>query len=180
MTLETGISLASLPAYAYVDEAGQLPEVFQGKIGVYAIFDEAMVLQYVGYSRDVLLSLKQHLVRKPNQCAWVKAQTSDRPNRTELEAIRAAWMAENGVTPPGNAAEDDSWNQPIDVKQQMTAAERATYAAAPDELTQIKVLKQCARRVEAEILEQLRSRNIQTEIRFNPKMKETGLLDLKP
>ncbi|HIK14831.1 MAG TPA: GIY-YIG nuclease family protein [Leptolyngbyaceae cyanobacterium M33_DOE_097] len=180
MTLETGSSLAGLPAYAYVDEAGQLPEAFQGKIGVYAIFDQAMALQYVGYSRDVLLSLKQHLVRKPSQCVWVKAQISDRPNRTELEAIRAAWIAENGTTPPGNTTEDDSWNQPIDVKQQMTEAEQATYAAAPDELTQIKLLKQCARRVEAEILEQLRSRNVQTEIRFNPKMKETGLLDLKP
>jgi hypothetical protein len=36
-----------------------------------------------------------------------------------------------------------------------------------------------ARRVEAEILVMLESRGIKTEIRFNPKLKEQGLLDLK-
>jgi hypothetical protein len=44
---------------------------------------------------------------------------------------------------------------------------------------QIKLLKQVSRRVEAQILEALKSRGVQTEIRFNPKLKENGLLDLK-
>jgi hypothetical protein len=41
------------------------------------------------------------------------------------------------------------------------------------------VLKQVARRAEAEILDVLKARGVQVEIRFNPKLKEAGLLDLK-
>jgi hypothetical protein len=36
-----------------------------------------------------------------------------------------------------------------------------------------------ARRVEEEILAVLRERGINTQVRFNPKLKEGGLLDLK-
>jgi|GEM_PF-3436174 len=42
------------------------------KGSVYAIFDQKKVLQFVGYSRDVYLSLKQHLVRQPQQCYWLR------------------------------------------------------------------------------------------------------------
>ncbi|MER3477484.1 MAG: endonuclease, partial [Leptolyngbya sp. ERB_1_2] len=44
---------------------------------------------------------------------------------------------------------------------------------------QMKALKNIARRVESEIMAQLKARNVQTEMRFNPKLKEEGLLDLK-
>ncbi len=46
-------SLASLELVPYIDDRGQLPAQFQGKVGVYAIFDQAHVLQYIGYSRDI-------------------------------------------------------------------------------------------------------------------------------
>ena len=62
----------------------------------------------------------------------------------------------------------------------MSEEERSHYEnPAHDELTQIKILKNIARRIEAEILAQLKARGVQTEIRFNPKLKEEGLLDLK-
>jgi hypothetical protein len=48
-----------------------------------------------------------------------------------------------------------------------------------DGVAQIKLLKQVARRVEETILVKLQERGVQTEIRFNPKLKEQGLLDLK-
>lgn len=172
-------TLSSLEYLAYIDDRGQLPESLQGKIGVYAIFDQPQTLQYVGYSRDVYLSLKQHLVRQPEHCYWLKVQTIDRPNRTILEEIRTAWISENGSVPAGNGADEGKWMQAIDAKTQMTPEEQASYAGAIDEFTQGKVLKQVARRVEATILDVLKSRGIQTEIRFNPKLKEEGLLDLK-
>ncbi len=172
-------ALSSLEYLAYLDDRGQLPEQFQGKVGVYAIFDQPRTLQYIGYSRDIYLSLKQHLVRQPEHCYWLKIETIDRPNRTLLDAIRAAWMTENGAVPVGNGTDEGKWTQAIDVKTQMTPEEMASYQGAIDELTQIKVLKQVARRVEAEILAMLKSRGVQVEIRFNPKLKETGLLDLK-
>jgi hypothetical protein len=104
MTTETNISsLATLEYIAYIDDNGQLPEQFQSKIGVYAIFNPEKVLQFVGYSRDVYLSLKQHLVRQPENCYWVKVQTIERPSRAVLENIENAWIAENGSVSLGNA-----------------------------------------------------------------------------
>ncbi len=172
-------TLSSLEVLTYIDDRGQLPEQFQGKVGVYAIFDQQQTLQYIGYSRDVYLSLKQHLVRQPDLCYGLKVLTIDRPNRTILEEIRTAWISENGSVPLGNGAAEGKWTQAIDAKAQMTPAEQASYAGAIDELTQTKVLKQVARRAEAEILEVLKARGVQVEIRFNPKLKEAGLLDLK-
>ena len=179
MNSETQIPyLKDLEYISYLDETGNLPQDLQGKIGIYAIFDREKNLQIVNYSRDIYLSLKQHLVRQPQTCYWLKVETIDRPNRTRLETIRDAWIAENGVKPVGNGVDEALWTQPIDAKSSMTDEEHLSYEKN-DELMQIKLLKQVARRVEAQILEELKSRGVQTEIRFNPKLKESGLLDLK-
>lgn len=172
-------TLASLEFVPYVSDRGLVPDHYQSRVGVYAIFDAGQVLQHIGYSRDVYLSLKQHLVRQPQACHWLKVQTIERPSRTVLEEMKDAWIAENGCVPVGNGPEEGLWTQPIDVKTRMTEAEQSQLATAIDELAQIKVLKQVARRVEAEVLQGLRDRGIAEEIRFNPKMKEAGLLDLK-
>ena len=179
MTTETDIpSLASLEYIPYIDANGQLPETFQGKIGVYAIFNREKVLQFVGYSRDVYLSLLSHLVRQPQNCYWLKVQNIDRPSRTILESIRDAWTAENKSIPAGNGADEAKWTQPIDAKVAMTPDEQIDYTSG-DELMQSKLLKTVARRVEEQILTELESRGIKMQIRFNPKLKEKGLLDLK-
>ena len=60
----------------------------------------------------------------------------------------------------------------------MTESEKAQYNQS-DELGKTKILKQVARKVESEIKEQLRDRGVTMDIRFNPKLKEQGLLDLK-
>ena len=172
------LSLASLEYIPYIDANGQLPDQWQGKVGVYAIFDQQKVLQFVGYSRDVDLSLKQHLVRQPQLCYWLKVQTIDRPSRTILESIQDAWNIENGSIPAGNGSEAAKWTQPIDAKVAMTADEQANFLLS-DELTQAKLLKNAARRVEGQVLSQLESRGVKMQIRFNPKLKEKGLLDLK-
>lgn len=173
-------SLANLTEISYLDENGKLPTSLSGKIGVYAIFDRAKILQFVGYSRDVYLSLKQHLVRQPESCYWLKVQTIEKPSRTILENTMNSWIAENATTPVGNDADKAKWTEAIDVKPLMTAEEKASYEkVAGEELAQSKVLKNIARRVEAEILETLKSRGCQEEIRFNPKLKDSGLLDLK-
>jgi len=172
--------LASLEFIPYIDSEGKLPEFVQGKIGVYAIFDNEKVLQFVGYSRDTYLSLKQHLVRQTEHCYWLKVQIIDKPSRTILESIRASWIAENGSQPQGNAADATKWNDPIDTKTVMTAQEIANYEGiVADELAKDKLLKNVARRVENEILSLLKARGVTEEIRFNPKLKTSGLLDLK-
>ena len=179
MTTQSEIpTLASLDYFAYLDENGSLSEDTQKKIGVYAIFDRERQLQFVGYSRDIYLSLKQHLIRKPEACYWLKIETIDRPSRSILEEIKQAWIAENGTTPPGNGEEEAIWTQPIDAKPTMTEDEKVQYQQS-DELGQIKIYKKVARRVEETVKEQLKARGVNMDIRFNPKIKEQGLLDLK-
>ncbi|SKB11591.1 conserved hypothetical protein [Planktothrix sp. PCC 11201] len=179
MTTPTEIpSLNSLDYIPYLDENGKIPEFLQGKIGVYAIFNLDKNLKYVGYSRDIYLSLKQHFIRQNQGCYWLKLQTIERPSRTILEGIQKAWIDENGSIPPGNGEDEALWNDPIQVKPFMTPEEQDQYQKT-DEIGQEKLLKQIARRVEGQILSELKTRGLQEEIRFNPKLKTSGLLDLK-
>jgi hypothetical protein len=117
MTTQTNHpTLASLDFLPYLDDQGQINNTFQGQVGVYAVFNEAQELQFIGYSRDIALSLKQHFVRCPKQCDWIKVQTINRPSRKILEEIRQQWIAEKGTTPVGNSSELETWTQPINVK----------------------------------------------------------------
>jgi hypothetical protein len=178
MTAREIPSIASLEYFPYLDEIGCIPEKCQGKIGAYAIFNADKILQFVGYSRDIYLSLKQHLIRQPKKCYWVKIQTITQPSRTILEEIRQKWLEENGALPLGNSLEEAAWTEPIDVKLLMNESEKDTYQKS-SELEQIKLLKKICRQLEAQIQEELTTRGVTMEIRFNPKLKEQGLLDLK-
>jgi hypothetical protein len=176
-------ALADLAFLPYIDAEGLIPEApFAGKIGVFAIFDRDQQLQYVGYSRDVYLSLKQHLVRRPQHCYWLKVQVIDRIDRSLLTAISTGWLAEwaeaGGPEPIGNGAESALWSQDTEVRPLMTPTELAALEAA-DEAGRIQVLKNAARRVEAEILGLLADRGVTLALRFDPKLKEQGRLGLK-
>jgi hypothetical protein len=175
---DNSIALASLEFLPYIDADGELPLQLQNLVGIYAIFDRSQILQFVGYSRDIYLSLKQHLVRQPDRCYWLKVATIERPNRTWLETVKSAWIEENGSIPNGNGEAEAGWVEPIDTSNAMSDDELNNMENL-DELGQIKLRKQVARRVEETIVKQLQERGITTEIRFNPKLKERGLLDLK-
>ncbi|NEQ49847.1 MAG: GIY-YIG nuclease family protein [Leptolyngbya sp. SIO3F4] len=170
-------TLASLDMQPYLVE-GELPSGLDGKVGIYAIFDESQALQYVGYSRDISVGLTQHLVRCPQQCHWFKFHTVARPSRTLLDEIRNAWLAEYGAIPPGNGDQQMAWEKPIDAKTFMTDAERDAIANAEPSETN-KLLKQLARRVEADVKAKVADRGAQIAIKFNPKLKEQGVLALK-
>ncbi|CCI12274.1 Similar to tr/Q8YQ40/Q8YQ40 [Microcystis aeruginosa PCC 9806] len=171
---DTFANLEQLEYIPYLDATGNICADCQGKIGVYAIFDREQVLEFIGYSRDIYLSLKQHLARQPHACYWLKIQVIERPNRTILESIKQAWLRESQAV-IGN---EKLWTEPIDAKLVMTDTEKEFYQSA-DELGKMKLLKQVSRRVENDILSTLEKRGVQMEIRFNPKLKEQGLLDLK-
>ena len=172
--------LANLDYIPYLDDSGAIAEDWQRKIGVYAIFDREKVLQFVGYSRDVFESLKQHLVRKPQQCYWFKVQIISRPSRSILEEIRQVWIEENNALPSGNDGKEAQalWTEPIDAKLTMTDSEKQEYEAG-EELSRMKLLKNVARRLETKIKAELKTRGVEMDIRFNPKIKDQGLLDLK-
>lgn len=172
------ILLNDLAFIPYIDNNGVINPDLEGKIGIYAIFNEEQNLEYVGYSRNLFMSLKQHLARQPNKCYWLKFYLIERPSRSILEEIRSNWLTENHNLPKGNGEEEFLWTQAIDAKLTMTEDDKAEYKKN-DELGKIKLLKKVARRLEEEIKAKLQSRNVTMEIRFNPKLKEEGLLDLK-
>ena len=102
-----------------------------GKIaGVYAVLDTERYTQYVGYSRNVLLSLNGHKSQNGEQkCAFVRVQTFKFPKRQEMEDLRDAWIAELGSVPPGNASESGMWASTVGevANAVMSEAEREAY-----------------------------------------------------
>lgn len=171
------ISLTKLPLTAYIDNNGYVNDSLNGKIGLYAIFNQDKILEYIGYSRNLLLSLKQHLVRQPEKCHWCKTHIINRPSRSILEEIKQDWIVENGSIPMGNGENEHLWTQPIDAKIHMSAEEKEHYHSL-DELDKTKFLKKIARKQEEVVKTALVKRGVKFDVRFNPKLKEQGLLDL--
>lgn len=173
-------SLANLPALPFIDATGKLPQDYSGKIGAYAIFDEHHALQHLGFSRNVLLSLKQSLVRNPNACHWVKVTTIERPSKSQLQDILTQWQAESGSNPYSDQNPEKRWTESIQLSEHMDPSEKTAYADPTlDARAKVKLLKQVSRRLEADILACLSTRGYQDDLRFNPKLKESGLLDVK-
>ncbi|MDP5337665.1 MAG: GIY-YIG nuclease family protein [Nodularia sp. (in: cyanobacteria)] len=98
--------------------------------GVYAVLDADSQTQYIGYSRNVLLSLNGHVSQYGEQkCAFVRVQNFKFPKRQDMEDLRDAWIAELATTPPGNAAEGGMWASTVGeaAKAVMSEAERHAY-----------------------------------------------------
>ncbi len=172
------VALADLEFIPFLDTNGQLPAHLQAKPGVFGVFDQGKILQYVGYSRDISLTLQQVLVRCPRECYWLKVYVQTRPQRAFLEQTQGAWIEENGQIPPGNGPERCRWTEPVAVAPRLTPQEAQQLASAVTEADRGRVMKQAARRVEAEIFECLAQRGARLGVRFNPKLKESGFLDI--
>jgi hypothetical protein len=98
--------------------------------GVYGVFDRDRRLQYVAISRHVSLSLRGHQAQLGTElCAFVRVATFKFPKREEMAAVQAAWIAENGVVPIGNADGDGLWAMTTGdaAIAAMSVAERAAY-----------------------------------------------------
>ncbi|MBX9253684.1 GIY-YIG nuclease family protein [Desmonostoc muscorum CCALA 125] len=98
--------------------------------GVYAVLDAERRTQYIGYSRNVLLSLNGHITQNGEQkCAFVRVQAFKFPKRQEMEDLRDAWIAELESTPPGNATDRGMWASTVGeaAKAVMSEVERQAY-----------------------------------------------------
>ncbi|MBW4448539.1 MAG: GIY-YIG nuclease family protein [Spirirestis rafaelensis WJT71-NPBG6] len=98
--------------------------------GVYAVLDTERNTQYIGYSRNVLLSLNGHVAQNNSQkCAFVRVQNFKFPKRQEMEDVRDAWIKELDSVPPGNASESGMWASTVGevAKATMSEAERNAY-----------------------------------------------------
>ncbi|NJK60278.1 MAG: GIY-YIG nuclease family protein [Oscillatoriales cyanobacterium SM2_1_8] len=164
--------LADLPAQPYWLN-GDVSPAHHGQIGVYAILDRDRTVVYVGRSRDMGASLRLHGLRQLDRCAWVKSLVLVKPNGAYLQAIQQAWREQTGVGDP------EVWEKPLDCRPLMTPAEEATLAQAATEGERAAVLKNVARRVETEILGQLAAHGLTFAVRFDPKRKSEGILDVR-
>ena len=98
--------------------------------GVYAVLDGESVYQFIGYSRDVLRSLKGHISQHGDQvCAFIRVKTFKIPKRFAMEDLRAEWLGELDYTPAGNAGGSGKWASTIGeaAKATMSAAEKNAY-----------------------------------------------------
>jgi hypothetical protein len=98
--------------------------------GVYAVVDNANRTQYIGYSRNVLTSLKGHLAEHgSNVCAGVRVRVFKFPKREEMEIVRDNWIVELDEVPPGNTGEGGVWATTVGeiAKAAMSDAEKAAY-----------------------------------------------------
>ena len=80
---------------------------------------------------------------------------------------------------PRRASPRRRWENPLDVRPLMTDDEKASVEEAAPGPPTAKALKQVARRVEAELKASYAARKSTESLRFDPKLKEKGMLDVK-
>ena len=95
-------------------------------VGVYAVSGCDRRTHYVGYSRNVALSLKGHAAQLGDDlCAFVQVQMFKVPKREAMEQQRDTWIAQLGYVPSGNAEASELWAS--------TVGEAAIAAMSPDD-----------------------------------------------
>eukprot|EP00271_Cylindrocystis_brebissonii_P003289 TRINITY_DN140_c0_g1_i1.p1 TRINITY_DN140_c0_g1~~TRINITY_DN140_c0_g1_i1.p1 ORF type:complete len:506 (+),score=96.06 TRINITY_DN140_c0_g1_i1:175-1692(+) len=101
----------TMPVEAYVT-----PREARKLAGVYAVYNATGALQYVGYSRNVVLSIKAHrATRGEATCAAVRVKVyadAALVSRSRLEEERQRWLQEAKEIPTGNGAELALWEGP--------------------------------------------------------------------
>lgn len=158
-----------------------------GRVGVFAIFDAEQNLVYVGISRDCGTSLRKCLARKPLLCWYYTAEYVSRPSRAAMEALSSKWIAEwentHGTSVPGcdGGVEQEKWESAINVRgPHVVLSEDEKISLDDAEGSDLpKILRGICRRVQDEIEETLRSRGLKENLKFAPKMKGNGLLDVE-
>jgi hypothetical protein len=98
--------------------------------GVYVVLDGDRQPQFIGYSRNVALSLRSHLTQKGEDiCALMTLQPFTFPKRDAMEQLRDEWIAALPSPPPGNL--DGTWASTVQeaAVQVMSATEREAYEA---------------------------------------------------
>mmetsp|Transcript_7462 Transcript_7462/g.9482 ORF Transcript_7462/g.9482 Transcript_7462/m.9482 type:complete len:239 (+) Transcript_7462:3-719(+) len=171
--------LESLELLSFIDEEGNIRNsgIVKGKTraSIFAIYDQANSLQYIGKSRDADQSLRTMLIRQPELAYSFRVYHIDKPSRALLDAVAEAWLANSGTA----TLDPTAWENPLDIKPLMTLEDRADFEAKKVRGKEDMALKAVARRYETEKLDILKARGLTEKISFDPKLKGQGLLDLK-
>ena len=176
--------LNDLTLFSYLTEDGLIQQVTMNpkiRASVYAIYDKEKVLQYVGISRNVNQSLRLHLARCPELTYYYRVHHITKPSKAVLELTKEAWILEGGPHVPGNTNDDlkEIWEKPLDVMPTLTEDDKTLIAETRDRgRPEEGAIKKIARRHEAKKVEILENRGCKESLRFDPKLKGKGLLDL--
>ena len=102
-------------------------------MGVFAIYDASRTLQYVSYSRNIVLSIKSIVdtlgAASDEKCKYVRAmvfQNKAMQTRQAMESQQSAWIEENGTLPPGNGVDKAEWSVGFSVDS-MNEQEKDAY-----------------------------------------------------
>jgi len=110
-------------------------------LGVYAVYNSAKDIQYVGYSRNVVTACRAHLAKLgPEVAAHVRVMVfanKAMATRTHMEREVSHWVQAVGAPPPGNTeAGAADWDLDAGASrggggsgEELTAAERAAHEA---------------------------------------------------
>ena len=134
--------------------------------GVYAVLDCDRTYQYIGYSRDVLRSVKGHITQNGSEtCTYIRVKTFKFPKRQAMEALKDEWMAELDYTPAGNAGGGSTWAATIGetAKASMSEAEKNAY-----EEKKLKLRKAMA---DPSLVDELATASVQTEAEVQRRQK---------
>lgn len=152
-------------------------------VGVFAVTDATGGVRYVGISRDVATSLRRSLARCTDSAHGYVVERFERPSRAGLEDTRARWAAAAtaaGTLDTGRAGE--LWERPADVNDPLETRVPEETRAGFAELEgrqYILGLKKATRVIQADIEERLKERGVTERIKFDPKLKDRGLLDVQ-
>lgn len=111
-----------LPVSDYLDgREGEQP------VGVFSVYDSRKNVQYVGYSRNIVVSVRGARERVGEEkCAYTRTMVfANKAMQTKatLERQVQNWLEECGTIPPGNGVEQEIWQG----SKAMTPAEQAIY-----------------------------------------------------
>eukprot|EP00968_Pinguiococcus_pyrenoidosus_P008201 scaffold576_cov260-Pinguiococcus_pyrenoidosus.AAC.65 len=188
--------LTKLEKCPFIDAEGEMnlvPPPQGTRASIYAVFDSHENLAFVGITRNVMASMRQILARQPLDAYYYSAHHVAKPSKATLELIKETWIRSCDAVPKGNvhtssiadaaapqidADSEASWEGATDVKKFMTPEEQAYVHEQRSAGREGPALRVIARKYEADKLAILESRGLATPLRFDPKLKLLGLLDL--
>ena len=110
------------------------PMTKQKLAGVYAVSDTTNTIQYIGYSRNIALSLRNHLTTfGSNIVKQVKIKSFSFPKKEELMQLQSTWLSSLEYVPTGNMNQDDDGNKGWESSSRssseaMTSQEKEKYS----------------------------------------------------
>ncbi|KAL4530637.1 hypothetical protein Ndes2437B_g04120 [Nannochloris sp. 'desiccata'] len=156
--------LADLEPLPVVNVQGYInPEMPEGtQATVFAVYDQAKTLQYIGFSKNLRASLLTVFSRRPDKSHLYRALHLPQLDQNEMLSVRSSWFDQSGGPPPGNRlpAERAAWQE---AATPFTISDRGKVAAA-EELAKSMIVK-------------IKSRGCKEEFLVNQDLIQEGKVD---